>query len=109
MLFDGKFGDPWDDETRQGRFIFIGRCLDKEKLIKDFEACRANLDLRFKVGQDVEIQSDGDFKRAKIVSEWDEGYPYKCKLLDEKEEEDELWAPTDSDHFIRLPANKPKD
>ena len=40
-------------ETRECRFVFIGRKLDKEALIKGFEECKAEETLRFNVGDKV--------------------------------------------------------
>lgn len=43
MLHEGRFDRPWRaDESRIGRFIFIGRELDRDLLIEGFRACLAN-------------------------------------------------------------------
>ena len=42
-----------EGETRECRFVFIGRKLDKEALIKGFEECKAEETLRFNVGDKV--------------------------------------------------------
>ncbi len=41
MLFDGQFTEPWgESETRESRFCFIGKNLDREKVF-DIIAHRA--------------------------------------------------------------------
>jgi len=40
MLFEGRPGRRWgDDEERVNRLVFIGRDLDKEKIVSGFQAC----------------------------------------------------------------------
>ena len=41
MLFDGKPMEPWGEEPRSNRMIFIGRNLDREELNAGFRACMA--------------------------------------------------------------------
>ena len=42
MLVEGDHQRPWrDDETRETRLVFIGRNLDREKIERTFNACRA--------------------------------------------------------------------
>jgi G3E family GTPase len=99
MLFGGQFGEPWATEARQGRFIFIGKNLNREQLIKDFENCRAQ-PLRFTVGQDVLVNLDRGFTKGKVLKQWDEGNAYRVKVFNGTE----VWAPQDSDIFIRSAA-----
>lgn len=107
MLFGGQFGQPWGNDKREGRFIFIGKNLDKQKLIKDFEDCKA-LPLRFEVGQTVWVSVQKDqFTRGTVMKQWDEGNAYRVKLDDEYG--DEVWAPRDSDVFIRDSKRKRGD
>ena len=55
MLFSGGFvRAEWGaDETRENRFVFIGRDLDKQRLLDGFAACKCSEELRFKVGDRV--------------------------------------------------------
>jgi len=40
MMFEGRLGREWtESETRLNRLVFIGRELDKEKLLKGFKDC----------------------------------------------------------------------
>ncbi len=41
MLFDGKFGRPWEDERRHNQLVFIGRELDRAELERGLASCRA--------------------------------------------------------------------
>jgi hypothetical protein len=41
MLFDGRPDRPWDGQPRRNSLIFIGRNLDREKLVAGFNACLA--------------------------------------------------------------------
>ncbi len=41
MLFDGKFGRPWQDEIRHNQLVFIGRELDRAELERGLASCRA--------------------------------------------------------------------
>jgi hypothetical protein len=53
MLFSGSFMDEWEfEEKRETKFVFIGKNLDREELIKGFLACKvADPELRFEVGE----------------------------------------------------------
>ncbi len=39
MVMDSTWGEPWGDQNRQSRLVFIGRNLDENDLRKDFLAC----------------------------------------------------------------------
>ena len=86
MIFTGGFSDDveWKDgETRECRFVFIGRELDKVGLIKGFEGCKAEEQLRFKVGDKVQANV-GKWMNGVVVKEWDEGNPYRIALVGAK-------------------------
>jgi G3E family GTPase len=39
-LMEGRAGKPWqDNETRESKFVLIGRNLSEAKLRAEFEAC----------------------------------------------------------------------
>ena len=40
MIFTGAYSDPWGDEPRSCKLMFIGKNLNKEELEAGFEACR---------------------------------------------------------------------
>mmetsp|Transcript_16484 Transcript_16484/g.48528 ORF Transcript_16484/g.48528 Transcript_16484/m.48528 type:complete len:328 (+) Transcript_16484:225-1208(+) len=100
MLFSGGFtGAKWKPgEKRECRFVFIGKKLDKEALIEGFHKCKANAELRFKVGDTVEANI-GKYTKGKIVKVWDEGNPYRIEIADG--EKTNVHAPVDEDAFVR--------
>lgn len=104
MIFTGGFSDDsqWKDgETRECRFVFIGRKLDKDALIKGFLDCKAEETLRFKVGDKVQANV-GKWVDGVILKQWDEGNPYRIELQDGKGTN--VWGPIDEDAFVRARA-----
>eukprot|EP01063_Lacrimia_lanifica_P004454 TRINITY_DN1249_c0_g3_i2.p3 TRINITY_DN1249_c0_g3~~TRINITY_DN1249_c0_g3_i2.p3 ORF type:complete len:150 (+),score=66.17 TRINITY_DN1249_c0_g3_i2:725-1174(+) len=107
MLFSGGFSPiEWGDETRECRFVFIGRNLDTKELIAGVEACKVeDRPLRFAVGDFVlarvgpQSAPDGGWKLGKILKQWDDGNPYRIQLQDRSKVE--VWGPKDSDAFVR--------
>merc|ERR1712003_182156 len=58
MIFSGGFDDrKWTEpeSERESRFVFIGKNLNHEFLRDGFMACRVTDDLRFKIGDVVEV------------------------------------------------------
>mmetsp|Transcript_36690 Transcript_36690/g.88992 ORF Transcript_36690/g.88992 Transcript_36690/m.88992 type:complete len:399 (+) Transcript_36690:2-1198(+) len=101
MHFDGGFCDiDWaEDETRESRFVFIGKNLD-EKLYRDgFAACKADTPLRFEVGEMVECNIDSDYKVGKILMHWEEGNAYRIEV--QNTDKSNVWAPVDIDAYVR--------
>ena len=102
MIFSGGFIDDkeWKKgEERECRFVFIGRNLDKEALIKGFEDCKAEDPLRFKVGDEVQANVGiSKWKNGIIADTWDEGHPYLIDLQDGKPC---VFAPMDDDEYVR--------
>jgi len=99
MIFTGGFSDDaeWKEgETRECRFVFIGRKLDKEALIQGFEECKAEETLRFNVGDKVQANV-GKWMDGTILKQWDEGNPYRIELADGTN----VWGPIDDDTFVR--------
>jgi len=104
MLFDGYFSDMhfWaPSEKRECRFVFIGKDLDRDALLKGLQACKAEDSLRFKVGDSIEARSwaGSPFSKGKIIKVWDEGNPYRIELEDGHKTN--LWAPRDTAAFVR--------
>ncbi|GAB5504814.1 CobW family GTP-binding protein [Pyruvatibacter sp.] len=102
MLFAGSFSEKhqWgEDEERECRFVFIGRNLDKQKLIKQFEACKAEDLLRFALGAKVMANCSGGRVKGKVVAHWDEGNAYRIELADR--DKTNIWAPMDHDMFVK--------
>jgi len=114
MIFNGNFDEPWQaEETRESRFVFIGKNLDHDELRRGFEKCvltpeleaKRLAELRFDVGDPVECNTnDGwvagviagrayrdDFMPPGLVA------PYQITLRDGTL----IWAPEDDDDFIR--------
>ena len=101
MLFGGHFSKfiSWaPDEKRTCRFVFIGRNLDEDDLKKRFLDCKAEDQLRFKVGDFVKVQV-GEWKKGKILRQWDEGNAYRVEVQDG--DRTNVHAPIDEDNFIR--------
>lgn len=101
MLFDGDFRDEiglWKDgETRECRFVFIGKNLDHQALLDGLMECRAE-ELRFNVGDTV-YANIGKFTKGRILKTWDKGNPYRVEIQNEKKSN--FWVPIDSDQYVR--------
>ena len=114
MIFNGNFDEPWQaDETRESRFVFIGKNLDHDALKRGFEKCvhtpefekRKLASLRFDLGDPVECNTSNgwvsgvvagrmyrdDFMPPGMVA------PYQIELHNGTM----IWAPEDDDDFIR--------
>ena len=101
MLFEGDFSweiSPWKEgETRECRFVLIGRDLDHEGLKAGLMACKAE-ELRFKVG-DLVYANIGEFTPGRIIKCWDEGNPYRVEIMND--EKSYVWVPIDTDQSVR--------
>ena len=101
MLFGGDFSEDiglWKEgETRECRFVFIGRNLDHKALQEGLMDCIAE-DLRFNVGDKV-YANIGEFTEGRILKCWDQGNPYRVEI--QNEEKSNVWVPIDNDHFVR--------
>jgi len=101
MLFGGDFSPEvglWKDgETRECRFVFIGRDLDHEALQKGLMECQAE-ELRFNVGDTI-YANIGEFTEGRILKIWDQGNPYRVEIQDE--EKSNVWVPIDNDDYAR--------
>ena len=117
MLFSGGFSEEkWrSDEKRESIFVFIGRDLNKEELIKGFVSCQCSMELRFKVGdrilacvgRDHELADKDGFVPGVVLQLWNEGNPYRVELQDK--EKTNVWGPIDDDKFIKAIASKKKE
>ncbi|KAG7388851.1 hypothetical protein PHYPSEUDO_011685 [Phytophthora pseudosyringae] len=98
-LFNGRFAGNWaPGETRETRFVFIGKNLDREALTDGFLTCRATKDLRFRVGHRVMANTgDKGFQAGTIVQLWDQGNPYAIQLDSGRK----MWAPVDEVGLVR--------
>ena len=100
MLFGGGFSSevaPWKEgETRECRFVFIGRDLDQEELQKGLMDCKAE-ELRFNVGDTV-YANIGEFTEGRILKCWDEGNPYRVEI--QNAERSNVWVPIDSNDYV---------
>ena len=101
MLFSGDYSKEiglWKEgETRECRFVFIGRDLDHKALQDGLMECIAE-ELRFNVGDTV-YANVGDFTEGKILKCWDQGNPYRVEIQNERKTN--VWVPIDSDQFVR--------
>ena len=86
MLFGGDFSEDiglWkENETRECRFVFIGRNLDHKALQDGLMDCIAE-DLRFNVGDKV-YANIGEFTEGRILKCWDQGNPYRVEIQNEE-------------------------
>ena len=100
MLFGGGFSSevaPWKEgETRECRFVFIGRNLDHEELQQGLMDCKAEK-LRFNVGDTV-YANIGEFTEGRILKCWDEGNPYRVEI--QNAERSNVWVPIDSNDYV---------
>ena len=100
MLFGGGFSSevaPWKEgETRECRFVFIGRDLDHEELQQGLMDCKAE-ELRFKVGDTV-YANIGEFTEGRILKCWDEGNPYRVEI--QNAERSNVWVPIDNNDYV---------
>ena len=101
MLFSGDFSEDiglWKEgETRECRFVFIGRNLDHKALQEGLMDCIAE-DLRFNVGDKV-YANIGEFTEGRILKCWDQGNPYRVEI--QNDQKSNVWVPIDSDQFVR--------
>ena len=101
MLFGGDFSREiglWKEgETRECRFVFIGKDLDHETLQKGLLECQAE-ELRFNVGDTV-YANIGEFTEGRILRTWDEGNPYRVEI--QNEDKSNVWVPIDDDDYVR--------
>lgn len=101
MLFDGEFMEPWgESETRQCRFIFIGKNMDRENLTSQFEDCKVG-PLRFGIDSRVVCNTADGWVPGRVIRHWDEGNPYRVTL----DSGVDVWAPYDQNDFIREYVN----
>ena len=100
MLFGGGFSSevaPWKEgETRECRFVFIGRNLDHEELQQGLMDCKAE-ELRFNVGDTV-YANIGEFTEGRILKCWDEGNPYRVEI--QNAERSNVWVPIDNNDYV---------
>ncbi|QDZ22634.1 cobalamin biosynthesis protein [Chloropicon primus] len=100
MLFSGGFSPiRWgENETRESRFVFIGRNLDMKELQARVMACKVEEQvLRFKVGDLVEARMGSGWEPGKVIKVWDSGNPYRIQL----DEGTCVWGPKDEDVYVR--------
>jgi hypothetical protein len=82
--------------------MFIGKDLDKKRLIDDFMDCQCDEKLRFAVGSKVSActgKGATGWSTGTVIKCWDEGNPYRIQLDDD--EGTNIWAPVDIDSFCK--------
>ena len=119
MIFNGNFDEPWQKgETRESRFVFIGKNLDHDELKRGFEKCvitpeleaRKLAELRFKIGDPVECNTNEGWVAGVVSGRmYRDDYmppglvaPYQVELHNGTM----IWAPEDDDDFIRAGGGK---
>lgn len=107
MLFSGEQSQfAWGpDETRECRFVFIGRNLNKKELIDGIMACKVPEVLRFKVGDKVGAKRGGGYAPGIVRGLWEDGYPYLIELVDPVTlgpgDGTHVLGPMDNDMFVK--------
>ena len=109
---------PWGpNEKKLNKFCFIGKNLDKKKMIEELKACIHDgkipepgpvpqVPLRFKVGDRVMVKI-GDWEKGTITQLWyreqlwatGRYQPYQVKL--DRMNDIYVWTPRDTDAFVR--------
>jgi len=104
MLYTGTFKTEWkEDELRECRFVFIGKHLDKEHLLRGFRECHLDK-LRFQVGDKVmakigdDSEENGGWARGIVLQHWEDDNPYS---IDIPEEGCSVCAPEDENEWVR--------
>ena len=125
MQFRGEFSEAWaPGEVRHSRLIFIGKHLDRERLVAGFNACRdvhqyiseaeiASTKLRFALGDTVEVQTaPATYSRGAVCAVFHREphfppnlfVPYQVQL----ESGSAVYVPADTEDFCRAaPADAP--
>ena len=108
MLFSGGFVPAvWAaGETRECRFVFIGRDLDKKALLDGFMECKCSDQLRFKVGDKIlakvgkQLANSADgYCSGTVLKTWDQGNCYRIQLDDANKTN--VFGPIDEDKFVK--------
>ncbi|KAL3917499.1 MAG: hypothetical protein SGPRY_006381 [Prymnesium sp.] len=113
MTFDGSFTEPWGDEPRESKMVFIGKNLQDSALAERFNGCIATskvyderaASLRFSVNDKVKCNVGKKWIKGKVVQlmyrddNMPQGLiaPYQVEL----EDGSLIWAPSDVDCVIR--------
>lgn len=113
MLFNGGFSSlKWEEnETRECRFVFIGRNLDRKELIEGVEACKVtDAPLRFKDDDAVMVALQDGWVKATVVDTWYQGQPYLVHLdgFSEDDQQGLERIPKDTPDWIKeAPVEEP--
>jgi len=109
MLFAGGLmpsrdgSSKWQPgEERECRFVFIGKNIKQkhgDRLLKEFQECKAEDPLRFNVGDTVKALAAGGWQTAKVLKVWDMGNPYRLEIQDKRKTN--VWGPFDDDRCVR--------
>ena len=120
LVAQGEFAEPWKpDEPRYNRLVFIGKNLDRERIVSGFNACRdlhgyiaeaeiASTQLRFAVGEAVIVKTAPTEFSAGVVSavfhkepQFPPAHvvPYQVRLASGSA----VYVPADTDDFVRTP------
>jgi len=104
MVFSGHFSEAhqWEDEgtKRECRFVFIGKNLDRDRLLSGFMNCKAEEVLRFNVGDPVQARSRTGWRDGVVIRQWDEGNCYRIQLVN-CPDKTTVHAPIDDDLCVK--------
>ncbi|CAD7933474.1 unnamed protein product [Amoebophrya sp. A25] len=90
-----------EGETRECRLVFIGRLTaeDKAMLTEKVMDCKAEVDLRFKIGDKVQAKTGrNQWETGTIIKIWDQGNPYRIQIDGSGKN---VWGPEDRDICVR--------
>jgi len=109
MMFAGDFIDTeWkEDEERDCRFVVIGKNIRQQhsdRLQKEFLECKAEEELRFKVGDAVMANTENGWRHAKVLTTWEEGHPYRLEL--QYFTKTQVWGVVDTDDYVTHPESE---
>ncbi|CAD7947309.1 unnamed protein product [Amoebophrya sp. A120] len=104
MLMAAGFSEDlqWkDDEKRECRLVFIGRLSpeDKKFLTEKVQDCKAEDNLRFKIGDKVQAKTGAQkWEVGTVIKTWDQGNPYRIEIDGSGKN---VWGPEDRDICVR--------
>jgi len=125
MQFKGEFVEPWKSgERRHNRLIFIGKNLDRDRIVAGFNACRdvhgyileadiASTKLRFALGDAVRVKTTpSEYGAGKVSAvfhrepQFPPGHvvPYQVRLGNGTT----VYVPADTDDFVIGPDSAPE-
>jgi hypothetical protein len=99
LYYAGFVEKTWgENQPRESRMVFIGKNLDHELYQTGFAACKLDTQLRFGLGELVEVNV-GEYVPARVLRQREDGHAYRVEIQDE--DKTNAYAPVDIDQYIR--------